>query len=243
MKPTILLDGKFVQDDIDLDFSGQFARKIDDEIEVKIDAEWQSFSERKLSEGKMIWDATTYRLDKIAQNEGGVKLFLSEISFAKRIGARPFLKELNKLGERYHPQGISVVGIIQTSDGQFVLGHMTMKTLAENEFDVIGGVLSKDETPIESSVDIFGALLLEMQEEINIGREFVEEMYLRSIIQTERVQACFVFCAKLNINANEVHRRFIPNDELRGVKTCSKQEFAQILSFVSEYKVLISRFI
>ncbi len=68
MKPAILLDGKFVQDDIDLDFSGQFARKIDDEIEVKIDAEWQSFSERKLSEGRMIWDATTYRLDKIAQN-------------------------------------------------------------------------------------------------------------------------------------------------------------------------------
>ncbi|EKE20983.1 MAG: hypothetical protein ACD_7C00397G0001 [uncultured bacterium] len=243
MKPKIIVQGKFYPKDIDVDFSKLSGRKIDFEIENKIDKKWKEHEKEKKQEGGMIWDSVTYRLENLKAKENKLNITLGEIKYSKRIGARWFLDKLEKLGDGYYPKGIYLAAIVKTKDEYYVMGDLSGKTLVLSDVSLVGGVLSKDEGIIEKSDDIFGALQREVKEELNIDKENLEDIYLKAVILTERLAIGFIFCASLNMDMESVQGNFIANDEFVAVKGYEKKEIKDILKSMGGAKALVGELI
>ncbi|HBI17663.1 MAG: hypothetical protein UR60_C0006G0034 [Candidatus Moranbacteria bacterium GW2011_GWF2_34_56] len=243
MKPKIIIKGKFYPKDINVDFSNSSNRKIDFEIENKIDKKWKEYEGEKKQEGGMIWDAVTYRLEDLKVRENKLNITLGEIKYSKRIGARWFLDKLEKLGEKYYPRGVYLASIVKTKDECYVMGDLSGKTLVLSDVSLVGGVLSKDEGIIEKSDDIFKALQREIKEELNINKENLEDIYLKAVILTERLAIGFIFCVNLNMNMENVQSNFIVNDEFVAVKGYGKKEIKDILKSMSGARALVGELI
>ncbi len=240
MKPRKLCEGVFYPENILLNFSNLYKIKIDQNIEIKIKKSWNKYKKKKISEGGIIWDATTYRLDFLDIMERDMELFLGEVKFSKRIGARDYLDEIFKLGNEFYPNGIFLSSIIQTSNNKYIIGEMSGKTISQSKFDLIGGVLSKDEKCIKTSNDIFNELLKELKEEVDINQSEVIDIYLRSIIQTEKMQVCFLFFVNINLNSQMVSDRFLSNNEILDIKFLEKKELMTFFEKAEGYKRIIS---
>lgn len=240
MKPGLIIQGKFYPKDINVKIADSSNRKINFEIENKIDDNWKEYEKTKKKNGGMIWDATTYRLEDLKKDGDKIELFLGEINFSKRIGARGCLKELAVLGKDYYPAGIYLAAIIKTNDGHYVIGELSGKTTVEGEVSLIGGLLSKDEMLIKSSVDISEMLQKELEEEIYIESNEIKDIYLKAIIQTERLAFGLIFYVNLNISAENIKYKFVPNDEIAGIKFCSKKEIVNILKSMGGARELIA---
>ncbi|MFZ2154106.1 MAG: hypothetical protein WAV16_02635 [Candidatus Moraniibacteriota bacterium] len=243
MKSKIVAEGKFYPEDISLEFADFSNRKIDFETENKIDEYWKKYAKVKKESGGMIWDAVTYRLEGLSQCDNKIDISLGEINFSKRIGAREYLNELSVLGRDYYPAGIYLASIIKTNDEYYVMGELSGKTVVESDISLIGGVLSRDEMIIKNSVDIFEMLQRELDEEIYIKNSEISDIYLRAITQTERLNFGFIFCVNLNIDAKDIQDRFVPNDEIAGVRFCSKKEIKNILRSMGGARALVGELI
>jgi hypothetical protein len=243
MEPKILCEGAFYPKDIALDFSGLHERKIDIDIDRKIKETWVKYKDDKTKSGGMIWDANTYRLNFLKQTGNKIQLFVGEIPFSVRIGSREHLEELFRLGQDFFPNGLFLTSFIQTSDGNYLMGHMSGKTTSLSRTGLIGGVLSKDEKEIKTPEDIFEGMLKEIKEEINIQREDVTDIYLRSVIQTEKMQACLLFSIKTSLNDQNIRDNFTSNEEIIDILILNKEQLIESLNALMGYKKIISTLI
>lgn len=243
MKSKIIVQGKFYPKDIEVEFADFSNRKIDFEIENEIDKNWRKYEKIRKKEGGMIWDSITYRLENLKEEGCKVNVLLGEINFFKRIGARFSLDKIEKLGEDYYPMGIYLAAIIETKDNYFLLGNLTKNTTAVNKNNLIGGILSKDEMPVKDSNDIFESLCNEIFEELNIKKEKIQDMFLKSIILSERLAAGFIFYVKLNVNREDVENTFISNNEVSGLDFYIEDEFKKALKSIDDTRKLISELV
>lgn len=243
MKPKIIVQGKFYPKDVEVEFADFSNRKIDFEIENKIDANWKEYEKVKKENGGIVWDAVTYRLEDLKMENNKIKLVLGEINFSKRIGARWCLDELEKCGIDYYPKGIYLAAIIETGDNYYIMGELSGKTVVSSVASLAGGVLSKDEAVIGKSEDIFGALYREIKEELNIDKENLKDLYLKAIIMTERLSIGFIFYVSLDMNIESVQNKFIANDEFVSIKGHNKEEIVNVLKSMGGAKALVSELI
>ncbi len=200
----ILFKGRYLLEDVQVSFSEKSNRKIDAELEAKFRDDWEETLKSAADKGIKVWDSQTYRLENFRIDKGKLLLDLSLIKFSVRSGIKKHRDEVEKLGSGYFSKGLHVSAIIVTSDGKYLMGKLSGKTLNERTVDFIGGVMSKDEVEVRDSRDIWKTVIRELDEEVNIKETDTERVELVGALTSKHSNVGLVFFVKLKIDSKKV---------------------------------------
>ena len=179
MDSKILVQGKFNARDIEIIFSDVEKRKIIPELETKMEVLWEEkFLEMK-QKGIRIWNGKNYRLNNFKVEHTKLILELGIIEY-KFNSMMKLVAGFENLDSDFLAQGFFVCGLICTSDNFFVFGNLSGVTPLSNfkKIDFIGGVAAPDEMEIDCGEKLFGTMLKELMEEINVSENFIKDCYV-----------------------------------------------------------------
>ena len=228
----LLFKGRYRPEDVQVSFSEISNRKINAELEAKLKDDWEKTLKSAAEKGIKVWDSQTYRLENFRIESGKLQLDLGPIKFSVRVGLKKHRDEVEKLGFDYCSRGLYVPAIIVASDGKYLMGKLSGKTLNERPVDFIGGVMSKDEIEVKTSRDIWKTIFRELDEEINIKETDIERAELVGALTSKYSNVALVFFIKLKINCEEVKEKFRgrKDEELAELLCLDKQEMKDLLT-------------
>lgn len=181
--------------------------------------------------GIKAWDSQIYRLENFRVDRDKLFLNFSLIPYSVRVGIKAHRDEMEKFGQDYLSKALYVSAIIETSDGKYLIGKLSGKTLNEKSIDFIGGVLSHDEIEIRSSDDLWQVMFTELDEEANIKKDDVESSSLVGGATSWYSNVALIFYVKLKIDSETVKRKFADrsDDELSDLLCVERPELEKMM--------------
>lgn len=241
MNPRILLQGDFAEEDIVIHYSDKGKRKINPQIESRIDNIWLETLISAKEKGQQAYDGISYRCDSLSINNGKLHLWISPTSFKIVNGLKKLKEEIWLLGEDYMSKCIAIASIIKTSDNKFIFGEKTGKTLSNSARDLIGGII--EDLEFSSSRVIFQTNIRELGEEASIKPEQIASSRLVEVIQSSTGSILIILYTKLNIDSNSLLERFRnenDNLELNNLIITDNVKLVEVLKSMEGYRRTIA---
>jgi 8-oxo-dGTP pyrophosphatase MutT (NUDIX family) len=230
IKPKIVFKTKYQQDKVDIKHIPS-RRKINQEIENLSKLEWSKLLEEAQEQNKLAWDSELYRLEKVQEKEGRVLLTLSTVPFSIVKGMDKFIQQVNTLGEKYYSKSIYTKAVILTTDQKYIIGKVSKKTLNKHEYNLIGGVLSKSESEVNSGKDLFNSLLREIEEELGLTNKEILKTVLIGATLSTRLKIGLIFLVTLNLNSEELQKKVkLDKSEIVNYQLLNKKQFYNFLN-------------
>ena len=236
----ILALGKFQPGDLVVSTS-ESNRKIDFEIENKIDTIWEIEKRKADQEGKICYNGVSYRLNSLKIEKDKIFIDLGTIEFKTRRGLKMVPKYFS-LPEEYYQKGCYSVATVKTSNEMYLMVELSGKSMNDNAIDLVGGIMEK---PIEmrTGEDIFNSLYSELEEESCIRKSDVKELFLRAVYLGTNTNVGFYFETSLNISSENLVSRFKKENkdqDIKSLKIFSRSEYLSALNnHISNNKQLI----
>jgi hypothetical protein len=240
IEPKVLVKGNFEFSQIDVNNSAASNRKINPKLEKEIDNKWQSLNTNP--HGKRVWNAITYRLNNSYVKNNILYIELAEIEYKVRCIMKD-LPAVEKLGEDYYHKGASIGTLLKTSDNKYIFGELAGNTMNSNKIDFIGGVLSKDELPIQNSLDLKKALFKEIKEEINVDDYCIKSTSIIGMVLSHNYHVVIISLSELNIDSKEVLRLFSKqnDNEMKSIIFVEESEISKFLKDAGNYKPAVEK--
>lgn len=240
METKILLQDIFNADDIDIVVNKTSNRKIDPEIESKIDEIWEETVRNAKEQGQLIYNGESFRLDSFKESNGQLKLVLSKIKYKDRSSLNKLANELIEKGEDYLPNTLAIGGFIKTTDNKFVFGKRSGRTITNNKEDFIGGILEPEK--LNTGEDLFDYNLQEIKEEINLDKADIEHIRLVALVRTPWANIILLTYTTLKLTSNEVAAKFHAKDkkdfeEMADLIFVDKSKLSEKLMELGGYKL------
>lgn len=212
-------------------------RKTSPKIEKKIDLFWDDFYKQAVDEGKLIYNGVSYRLDWIEVTDSKVLLEVSKIDFKTRMSLVKLRDTLSQDFD-YTANGLVIGGFIKTSDNKFVFGIRSGKTLANNEFDFIGGII-EDSSPLGTGTDLEIHLNKEIEEEVGVDPEMISKSKILGVVFTHSTNIIFLTLTNLKIDSKKLMQlqKKHHDIEMEGVKLVSKDDLEDFLTSIGGHRV------
>ncbi len=239
--PKILLAKEIEPEKITIELINetQSNRVTNSQIESLLEDNWN----KKLNEAKRkditLYDGTSFRLEKFSIDNESLKIVVSPIKFSVRSTLKK-LPDLAKLGEAYFSHGLSVGGIVQTLDDQYLFITKSNKSASDTKTDIIGGVLEKLE-PL-SGIGIVNMNYQELNEEANIDKSMVQNTKVIGLVRSYTTDIIIVTFTKLNVTAEQVRQLFRTNhdSEIADINFVLKNRLSSYLNGLGGYKPAIA---
>ncbi len=238
--PKVLLKHSAKIEDLVVSFNPNSTRKSTGDIDQLIEAEWQSALMFAQREDRKLWNSVTYRLNACSVLDGKVVLDLGLTDYKTYIGLRGY-DLISELGEEYLTKTVYLESLLVTTDGFYVLGELSGKTMETQSVDTIGGVLSHSELEVTDAGDLKTALLTEFKEEANIPEQYVDSIQLTGITLDEGYKVGIHFVTRLTITSDRLKSLFSEgtDSELKGLVFVPSDEIFEYLKGMGkEYALL-----
>lgn len=227
--PEILALGKYLPSDLEVSVS-ESNRKIDLEIESKLEAIWETKKKKADENGQICYNGLSYRLNSLKKVNDKIILDFGIFEYKVRTGLI-VIPEYFNLPEEFYHKGCFSSATVKTNDNRYVMVELSGKSMNLNEVDFIGGVM---ETTIEMKTgeSIFQSLYAELEEEAGVAKNEINESYLRLIFLTQNTYVGFYFEISLNISSIELLERFKKENkdlDIKSLKDFSRDEYIKIL--------------
>lgn len=177
-----------------------------------INAEWRELLKSSKAQGIQLWDSLAYRLENIDEiRSGSMILHLGTFSYST---LRSLIRRLEngQLNQSQYPLGAGCVGLIQTSDGYWILARRSSYVTNPGKVAIIGGSLIKSEKIIASGRDIESALFEEIQEEIGVDSTNIISNYVVGMILSHHANFAVIFETRLDLTKDQVQHQFDRHD-------------------------------
>lgn len=241
MESRILVSGPFESHQIVVAQNTPTTKLTNPSIELMIEETWLKLQSRAKQNDLLLYNGLSYRLDNVEFNSETAKLTLQlgEFDFRTRKSLELIVGEIIELGHEYLGLGLAIGSLLQTSDGLYVFGQRSGRTMADSAVDFIGGIV---ESNIEvSEKGLRQMLLLELLEEANIdAREVTINQYL-GIILSNRGNAVLLADVRLNITKSQLEHKFTFSDkvEISNLIFVESSNLIQFLKSVGGYKLSV----
>ncbi|GAB4147036.1 MAG: hypothetical protein OHK0017_08280 [Patescibacteria group bacterium] len=242
IKPQILLQQKFSIMNVEYLINPLSNRKINPALESKLLQAWNDIYAEAIKAGKHIYNGKNYRLDDFQVNsEGVLTLQLSILEYSKQRPLQVLVDEVVEYGYDYLSKQIGIGGLILTSDGYFVLGKLSGKTMSVNQIDLIGGMLEVSD--LEDGSTLWHKNLEEIQQETGIKPNQITEGWFQGVILTAYGNIQLLTFAKTSLNKAEVQLQFEAEHdaELKSLIYVPEQDIDEYLIELGGYKPLVSQ--
>lgn len=206
MEPTILTSNKYSHEEIIVNYNEISKRKIDTELEEKVDKFWLEFYKQAIKENKIIFDGESYRLDGFEENSGKLVIEMSKIKFSKRLPLSRVDGVWNYSND-YQQNGLAIGGFIKTKDNKYIFGVKSGDTISKQTVDFIGGMLEDEHIP-QNGQDLFNVNIREIEEEAGIDKSFINTINLIGLIRSKSTTIVLLTFIELNLSENEVKKIF-----------------------------------
>jgi len=240
IEPKILVKGGFSPEDIHIQLNRETNRKTTQELEKLIREEWEWLYSKAKSEGRIIWDGESYRLDDFRVNEHG-ELFLkvSPIKYSVRAPLNRLTQYTEKLGEQYLAKGLGIGGFLKTTDGKFIFGVRSGKTLTSNKIDFIGGIV--ENVDLNSGKELFSQNYKEIQEEMGVSKDQIDNMVVLGMILSNTSNVIIITFTQLNIDSKKVLDVFRQrnDEEMSSLEFVEEESLKDYLHDLGGYKVVV----
>jgi 8-oxo-dGTP pyrophosphatase MutT (NUDIX family) len=225
----ILAKGAFSPGDITVSVS-ESNRKIDPFVESKIEDVWQKKLKEAAEKGKNIYNGLSYRLNSLSEKNEKLTIDFGILEF-RTISSLVNLQKEHPLEREFYGNCCFVCATIKTSDGKYLLVELSGKSMNNNQFEFIGGIMETSISIIDGS-SIFNNFYLEAEEEAGIRREDVSDIEIKYVFITETTAIGFYFEVHLSTSSNELKKRFESNDDpdIKNILFLDKQEYIDALS-------------
>lgn len=241
LKPKILISGKFYADDISVKVNPHSNRKIDKTVERGINPLWEKIYKKATAEGKQVWDGISFRLNDVHEEQGTLMFEVSPIKFSIRYPLCTMVSELEHLGEDYYAKGMGIGGIIETSDGKYIFGQRSGKTMTSNKIDVIGGFVEGVDFTDKREQGLLAVNTMEIKEELGIDSFRIKEMSVIGVVLSYTTNVVVVTYTELEMDSSEVRQSFnnATDDEMSDLVFVEKENLKKFLITLGGYKPLV----
>lgn len=242
IKPKILATGRFSPEDIKIKFNRKSKRKIDPEIEETCKELWKEFYKKSKEEGKVIYDGTSYRLDRLNKKGKSLEIEISRMKFSTKKPLNIQIDKLEKYGFEYFPNTIAIGGPLHTKDNKFIFGEKSGNTVSLTNIDIIGGI-AETETNLSKGKDLYKVVEKEMFEETNVSMKHLDSFQFLGIILSPWANIIFVIIPILKIKSQEVLKLFKDrrDPELSKLIVVDKENIIEYLENLGGYKPQVAK--
>ena len=229
IKPQLLIDSQIDPTQLNIEFSEQSNRQINQELEARIEQDWSDY----MRSDPNAWDGDTYRLENIEEiRKGSLNLKLSIIKFSKARG----YKKLIEAGEFPPSQltyPIGTGGPVVTSDDYYILGvRNTVDRAKGRKYGVIGGSLQRNELEVNDGFDIIKNMEKEVTEELGVPVEHIVRTILLGVAMMPSSHISIVCKTVLSIDRQEVLSWFDKESdaEMSSLMFLRREDFIDLLA-------------
>ncbi len=241
--PKILLKGKFRPEDLIVSVS-ESNRKINPEIEAKLEAIWEEKKKRADENGQNCYNGISYRVNSLTQQKGKIIIDFGTFEYKVRDGLID-VPEYFDLPEAYWRKGALTGGSVKTLDDRYAMVELSGKSMNKNRIDLPGGIMETN-IPMNSGEDVFESFYVELEEEIGVMKEDIQECFLKVILIEKKTNVGFYFEVLLKLTAAELEERFKSNQDqdIKKILFFTKVEYLETLKqHSSPNKQLIPEFL
>ncbi len=229
-----------------LDFSDIKIEHVDSSLKLTtsqiqaIEGNWQKIISESKLKGIKVWDAVTYRFESINTSKNIISL--STVNYRTRRGLEKINYKILPSSLQPNSQGLFIASLIQTNDGDYILGNK--KTIDKSEFaniELIGGICSPEEVIINSGKDLETVILKEIEEEIGVSRNFVNNTSILGITIGKHTNVGVISNTQLNLSNQELLDLFHAksDEEIESLIFVNKTKLIEILKQHPSYPSLI----
>lgn len=241
IQPKVILKGPFHSENISITISDTSNRKLDKTLEGTLLSIWdKTYSDAK-AKGQIIYDGESYRLNSFETKDNSLNLVLSKFKYHIRSSLNAAKDDLEKLGEEYYGNGLSIGGFIETSDGKFIFGKRSGRSTTANDIDFIGGVL--EVADLRGWEDIILRNKTEIKEELGLEARYIDSIKFLGLIRAPSTNIILLTHTKLNVSSQEAQKLFeesdLKDDEMSGVEVVEKEELEDYLKKLGGYKIAV----
>lgn len=245
MLPRILLNRALSFTDFVISHRKETNWTIPTHIEHAIDADWDREAAEYTKNGVLVWDGDPYRVENLSALSKNPKteqihIEIAPIKYRHLHGFRDYQNEM-LANERSWPNHLSVGGPLRTSDGWYVMGERSGKTVATHLYDFIGGGLNEDELEVTSGDDIKTVHFAELLEEANVRQSDVANTRGLGIVQGASTAVLVMFLTQLNITKEQLGEQFQhrSDPEMADLVFVKDAEFPGFLRELGSYHSLL----
>lgn len=227
--PEILALGKYLPSDLAVSVS-QSNRKIDPEIESKLEAIWEAKKKKADENGQVCYNGLSYRLNSLKKADNKIILDFGIFEYKARTGLI-VIPEYFNLSEEFYHKGCFSSATVKTNDDRYIMVELSGKSMNLNDVDFLGGVMETT-TEMKTGENIFQSLYFELEEEACISKNEISESYLRMIFLTQHTYVGFYFEVSLNVSSKELLNRFQKENkdiDIKLLKDFSRDDYIKVL--------------
>jgi hypothetical protein len=239
-KTKPLVTGKFIPEDLLVSVSDS-KRKIQSEIEAQVDTLWEEKKKKAEQEGRVCFNGISYRLNFLKEVDQKLIIDFGLLEYKARATLQTISGYI-ELPEEYYHNGCYTGVTVKTTDSKFLIVELSGKSMNTFAADMLGGIMEKP-SEIEIGEDVFNCAYSEIEEEACVGRNDINEFYLRSVFLTPNTHACFYFEATLNISADVLIKRFSEENKDQDIKSLKALSREDYLSFLKSHSSPTKQFI
>lgn len=207
LQPKILIKGIFYPKNIRVNFENKSNRKVDSEIESRIDSIWDRVHNEAREQGKLTFNGKIYRLNNYHVSNSQLEITFSQIEYKTRIGIIEQMDKVLSLGEDYLHKNVAIGGLIKTADNKYVFGIKSGKTMNQSKEDIIGGMVEPD-FKITSGEMLIEENFREIKEELNVDKELVQDLHVIGLVLSSNGGIIIITSCSLTIDSDVVKKKF-----------------------------------
>lgn len=219
-------------------------RKVDSAIEEQLESIWEEKTLKAKEQGQILYNGMSYRLNSLEENGGRIRLDFGTLEYKVRDGLIAIPKYFEQPEDHYR-RGCFSTATVKTSDGYYLMVELSGKSMNENKFELIGGIMETTIT-MRSGMDIFQSFYNELLEEAGIDNADIDECSLKAIYLETRTNVGFYFEVTTNTSAGELIKRFQNNQDqdIKQLHALTRVEYLKTLNnHPSPNKSFIAQFL
>lgn len=234
----ILAAGNFQPENIELNISHEPLFNYNQAFQKKLDRLWQEQLADAKQKGYKLWNSETYALKELKQNDNHLALSLSLVEYRNQVGIVK-LFEAGEIGVEQCSPLMYCSEIVRTSDGKYVFG-IGKGFANDGTLKFVGGSYSKTELELKDGGSLFEMPVIEMNEELNVGRDNIQTLLLKRVFSSQRGMIDLTFFVQLTIDSERVMEMFskIEEPEFAELKLFSKEETKKQLEDLGGHRAL-----
>ncbi len=184
-------------------------------LDEQIEGTWQEASRAAEAKGRRLYNGELIRASAVSGSADGLHLRLGKTCFRDFVGTniRAAL-EGAAIDPAHLADPLGVSALVVTRDGYLGLGRRRSELAMHGGFlHTFGGLVEGMDRRSDGKVDIVGAVLRELFEEVRVERDEIGEVWITGVVRDRSLrQPELLFDVSLTVTRHELLRRFDPAD-------------------------------
>ena len=232
----VLASGEWPHGSVHTVFDSTATRKTDAHIESCIAERWDQSERLAAAQGKLLFAGPLCRLVKHESSPDRLRLFLGPTDYREFLGTNMQWQRIESHTgaaelPHYLSNAIAVCAAIRTSDGKLVAGRRSQRVMEHpGRWHVPGGNVDPRTHVREGSIDVFRAILAELQEELGCSDDRVSLMCVSLIRPLDSRKPELLFLADVRYTWPELLD--LPKDAEHDELLCIDDRPEELLGFL-----------